>query len=363
MKNNPKYIMSFTSIGDYRLEVMQKVTDNLKGNLSIYAGEEAFDPSVKLINKEEMFYIRITNLFLMNRKVLLQILPYWKYLVCDTLLLDLNPRIINVWFLIIVRYIIRKPVVVWGHAWPRKGKDNKSDVFRGILRKLSKNIVVYTETQANELILKDPKLKVLAAPNALYKSIQMEFVKGLTRNDILYVGRLVKEKKPELLLHAFINACENPDFSARLIFVGDGNDRSLLESVALQLPYDIRSRVLFLGHITGYKKISKLYESAFVSISPGYVGLSITQSFSFGVPMIISKDEPHAPEIEAAIEGENSSFFQTDNIFDLSKMLQKFHMEKEAWSTKGDLIVNECKQKYSIEVMAERLCQAIENAQ
>lgn len=48
--------------------------------------------------------------------------------------------------------------------------------------------------------------------------------------------------------------------------------------------------------------IYDVYANALVSVSPGYVGLSLTQSLSFGVPMLIAIDEAHVPEIDAALD-------------------------------------------------------------
>ncbi|AGH43161.1 hypothetical protein C427_1052 [Paraglaciecola psychrophila 170] len=356
--NNRKYIMSFTSMGDYRLEVMKRISENLNNKLTIYAGDQAFDPSIRLINNNDMFYKRIKNVFLLQRKFLYQFIPFREYLACDVLLLDLNPRIINVWLLVILRRFLGKPVVVWGHAFPRGGAKSKSDMVRGLLRKLSKNVIVYTESQSKELKEISPFLNVVAAPNALYSKSQMCFVNNAQREDILYVGRLVKEKT-KILLKGFIKACEIISFEARLIFVGDGSEKKSLENIVSTLPVEIRSRIFFLGHVAGHEKISKLYSSTFVSVSPGYVGLSITQSFSFGVPMIISKDEPHAPEIEAAIEGENSAFFSTDEIDSLSTQLLGFYNDRRRWVTKGNQIVHSCQRLYSVEVMADRICSAL----
>jgi len=355
MTYKKKYIMSFTSIGDYRFGVMSTVQKLMGNDLEIYAGEKAFDPSIKLINTKDLPYTRIKNIYLVNQRILIQVMPFSHYLFCDVLLLDLNPRVLNVWLLVFIRKLMGKPVVLWGHAWPRSGIGSKSDIIRGWLRKLAKNIVVYTDTQANELTRYDNTLNITAAPNALYSADQMNFINDSKRNDIIYVGRLVKEKKPEILLKSFISACSISDFLARLVFVGDGSERDRLESIVNKQPKSISQRIVFCGHINDYNTLSELYSHSFVSVSPGYVGLSITQSFSFGVPMIISKNEPHSPEIEAAIAGSNAIFFETDDIINLSNKLQLSFKNRNDLEKTGNEIVSSCQVKYSVENMAEKL--------
>ncbi|MDH8179555.1 glycosyl transferase, partial [Klebsiella pneumoniae] len=72
--------------------------------------------------------------------------------------------------------------------------------------------------------------------------------------------------------------------------------------------------------------LKEIYSKSFVSISPGYVGLSITQSLSFGVPMLVSKDENHSPELEALQTGLNGGFFNTNDPQSLAdEILKYFH--------------------------------------
>ena len=56
--DNRKYIMSFTSMGDYRLEVMKRISEKLNSELIIFSGDQAFDPSIKLISSNDMFLIK-----------------------------------------------------------------------------------------------------------------------------------------------------------------------------------------------------------------------------------------------------------------------------------------------------------------
>ena len=95
------------------------------------------------------------------------------------------------------------------------------------------------------------------------------------------------------------------------------------------------------------------YKHALFSVSPGYVGLSITQSFGFGVPMLISEKEHHSPEIDAARLGFNSKFFITDNIDDLAFNILDFYTHKKDWIKERKLINEECKDLYSIESMTK----------
>ena len=69
--------------------------------------------------------------------------------------------------------------------------------------------------------------------------------------------------------------------------------------------------------------------------------------------MLISKDENHSPEIEAAIEEENSLFFETDNTDALAAKILLFYKNQDIWVKKREEICHYCKEKYSIEAMAQ----------
>ena len=149
----------------------------------------------------------------------------------------------------------------------------------------------------------------------------MAFCETSQRRNFIYVGRLIQEKKPRLLIEAFERASRNLPANTRLIIGGDGPERTSLEATCRTCA--CRDRVEFTGHVSDRHELLKLYSSAIASVSPGYVGLSVTQSFSHGVPMIIAKEEPHSPEIEAAIEGENCVFFASDDADDLALVMEQ----------------------------------------
>ena len=125
--------------------------------------------------------------------------------------------------------------------------------------------------------------------------------------------------------------------------------------------HKLNERIVLFGHIGDYSKLQTLYNDSIFSLSPGYVGLSITQSFGFGVPMLISRNENHSPEIEAVIEHENALFFETDDVGDFSLKLQKIYASKNEWIAKREQIVDFCKKNYSVEAMAQVFINLIKN--
>ncbi len=83
---------------------------------------------------------------------------------------------------------------------------------------------------------------------------------------------------------------------------------------------------MFYGHIADHSKLKEIYSKSFVSISPGYVGLSINpKSFIWGA-YVGFKDENHSPELEALQTGLNGGFFNTNDPQSLAdEILKYFH--------------------------------------
>ena len=116
--------------------------------------------------------------------------------------------------------------------------------------------------------------------------------------------------------------------------------------------HNLNTRVSMFGHVDDYETLKQLYSSSLLSVSPGYVGLSITQSFGFGVPMLVSKDENHSPEVEAVQENMNAVFFKTDDMKSIDEQILNFYKNKNYWLNQRDSIVERCKKQYSIEAMS-----------
>jgi glycosyltransferase involved in cell wall biosynthesis len=79
--------------------------------------------------------------------------------------------------------------------------------------------------------------------------------------------------------------------------------------------------------------------------------------------MIISREEPHAPELEAVAEGENALFFDTDHPASLAAVMADMVERKAEWAGRGESLVEFCRARYSTEAMAAGILEAIEHAE
>lgn len=340
---------------DYREKFFEHQQKNLGNSFRLYSGDVDFQKSIKSDHK--ILKTKINNKFLFKRILLFQFGSHWRELFKKNIIvIGLNPRIISNWIFLILRKPLGLKTYVWGHAWPRKGPNSKTASIRHLMQRFASGTITYSEAQKKDLLVKYPKLRVLSAPNALYSRNEMG---GLERpmdevKNIIYVGRLVAAKKPLFLVKAFHKLL---DLDTNLIIVGHGPERKKIEEYIET--YNLESRIQLMGHINDFNKLKQLYGTSLISVSPGYVGLSITQSFAFGVPMLISRNENHSPEIEAAKESSNAVFFQTDNQKDFCFKVEEIFKFKKVFFEKRKMIADECKKHYTIEQMATSFFQIL----
>lgn len=356
----PTVALARPAIGRYRQPVLEILQELLDGDLRVYAGEADFEPTSRTEIDLGEHLVLVRNRYMLGRRLLWQA-GCWRALVgADVAMLELNPRVLSSWAALAVRRALRRPSVLWGHAFPRAGRSARTDRLRGLMRRLGDVVVVYTDTERRQLEGLHPGARVVAAPNAIYPADRIAPAEpgGTAPNTFLYVGRLIATKKPGLLLDAFLRSRPDLPADVRLVFVGEGPLRGGLEEAAVAADGAVR----FLGHVDDYARLRGLYETAIASVSPGYVGLSIVQSLSFGVPMILARDEPHAPEVEAARDGVNCAIVGSDSPAALAEALLSFAGDREGWLERRGAIAADCAARYSADATAAGLFEAIETA-
>ena len=338
-------------------EILNKTTE-----ITFYCGNTYFS-SVSTSSKaySKLAAVETKNIFLLRKLFLFQ---YSSELTADLFddnvrVVELNPRCLTSWCSLLSSKILRRgKTIVWGHLFNRAGVAKRYSA-RNLMLKIANGALFYTKGQMDSFKALRISANTISgyAPNSvIYANQVVSFDEAGT--DFIYVGRLVQEKKPSLLLDAFITACSAGLDVSHLHIVGDGPDLDSLKDIAAKSRF--RERIHFYGHSSDYGLLKSLYERSVCSISPGYVGLSITQSFSFGRPMIISRDEPHAPEIEAFLPGENGEFFTTDDVAALAQKLTEFYQERQYWAAKSASMARQVLDNYTYEAMAAGYLNLIE---
>ncbi len=119
---------------------------------------------------------------------------------------------------------------------------------------------------------------------------------GLTKGSyVLFLGRLVPEKRPELLIEAF----RQIETEKRLVIAGGGSDTSEYET-ELHCIAEGDPRILFTGFVQG-AELAELYSNAYCYVLPSDVEgmpMSLLEAMSYG-RCCITSDIPECADVLA----------------------------------------------------------------
>lgn len=352
----PDVVFVQTVIPEYRVRFFHALEVELGAQLLLISGHD--DWGRDLPHVDGVADASARNRFLARRRLLWQSDVVRPALQARVAILNLNPRILSTWVVLVGRRLRGRPTVLWGHVWPRAGGASRTERVRGVMRRLADVLVVYTESEAELARSLDGSQRVVAAPNALYTRSELRAVDPRERTtDFVCVGRLIDEKRPGLVLDAFDRARASLPDDVRLVFVGDGRLRATLERKAHER--GLAQRVIFEGHVGGLDELRRLYEPAIASVAPGTAGLSVIQSLGFGVPTIVTDTARHGPEIEATVEGENAIFFEGGSSAALERVLVAAAADRDMWRSRRAAIARQVADVYAIEAMVAAFVSAV----
>ncbi len=114
---------------------------------------------------------------------------------------------------------------------------------------------------------------------------------------LLYLGRLVPEKRPELLIEAF----KELDTDKRLVIAGGGSDTSEYEA-SLRVAAQGDPRVLFTGFVNG-EPLEELYSNCYAYVLPSDVEgmpMSLLEAMAYG-RCCVTSDIPECADVLAGV--------------------------------------------------------------
>ncbi|MCZ2846577.1 glycosyltransferase [Modestobacter sp. VKM Ac-2978] len=270
-------------------------------------------------------------------------------------MVELNPRNLNTIVLLLTRRVLKRRTTVWGHVWPRSGKDSATARLRLLLCQIADGALLYTDREAGELRSALPNVKTYVAHNSLYPRWRMGASETAPEPErFVWIGRLSADKNPLLAINAFGHYRANGHAAAKLVVFGSGNQEGALREQVGRLKLD--DHVDFRGWVNDPVVLQSEFQRAVACISSGYVGLNVTQALGFGCPVIWPFGVNHAPEFVLLNERNSVSFAAGDHESLSGAMSQIASMEVDRHE-----IAKVVADTYSTEKMAEGLLACLIN--
>lgn len=353
-----KVILQLVSTASFRKPFLDEVTAVLGEDFEIVAGRGSYIVAVPIDLKTVATVHPVENHHLLGRRLLWQSGVVRRSLSAGTVVLTFNPRALSNWAVLLMRRVLRRRTILWGHVWSRSGERSRTNRLRRIAMRLSNGFLAYTDEEARTARNLLGVGRVWVAPNALIREAEAPLAPpGANPANFIISSRLVEDKKPHLAFDAFARALQRLPADSRLLVVGSGPLEEALRDHATEL--GLGSRVEFLGAVYDHERLADLYSTAVCSLSPGYVGLSIIQSHLFGVPMIYASGEPHAPEVTLADDGFNAFPFPADDADALAERLVESIAQRDQILERRTEIASLTRSEHSAEAMARGFVDAV----
>lgn len=239
----------------------------------------------------------------------------------DVIVLSWNARNRSVWEGVRLARKRNVPVLLWGHGYSKR-PSRLRDWLRNHLGRAADGVILYSRTIGDRLArdygyLQD---RVFVAQNAIdqgpirvarqaweqsdgsLKSFQQH--RGIDPDrTIIFVSRLYHDNGLDILFKALARIAKK-DASVRVVVVGDGPGRAMLQKLARNL--GVENRVVWTGAIYDEHDLAPWMLSSTLFCYPRNIGLSILHAFGYGLPVVTGDHiASHNPEIEALRPNEN----------------------------------------------------------
>lgn len=251
----------------------------------------------------------------------------------DVLVVEANPRILSTYFALRIMKRWKRPVVGWGLGmldWtgPSAVLKLRSTFLSHFFKSFDALIAYSTKGGDDYLKCGVNRERIHIAPNAVSDETARIFIQKVKDNPqmlatwkkkinltgkptVIYVGRLVAEKKLENLFFA----CAKVQPPCELLIVGEGPERPKLEKLATEIFSDAH----FLGYQSG-ESLALSFLAADLFVLPGAGGLAIQEAMMYGKPVVVASGD--GTQADLVLSGENGFNVPPNNIAALAQIIE-----------------------------------------
>lgn len=287
----------------------------------------------------------------------------------DSVIFLANAYYLSTWLATFYLRLTGKKVFMWTHGVITTKKDLKWKL-RKVFYGLSNGVLLYGH-KAKEIMVKngfpEKKLHVIYnSTGSIDDLIKKDDVTIEKKNHtkqklfkypdlpiLIFVGRLTYVKKLDQILQA-AHILHQEDFKVNVLYVGDGEARKDLESLAQEL--NLTNYCHFYGACFKVEELELLFSISSLCLSPGEVGLTAMSALGNGIPVISHDDFNYQmPEYEAIESGINGMLFKRNSISDLALKTKQWLIQNR--DTSEEVMRSNCtkiiREKYNAEYQAE----------
>jgi len=276
---------------EYRVPFFDTLAEACPQGLHIFAGHAHESEAIACGRMvEKALYTEANNLHLLQGSFytcvqtnFMQWLEEWSP---EALIVEANPRYLITPQAIRWMHARKRPVIGWGLGAPRTRGFQEALRYR-FLQSLD-GIIAYSDVGAEQyLVLGCKNGKVFVAPNAVSAKPTLPAIKrpdhfAQGKANLIYVGRLQKRKKLDLLLQVCARLPEA--LRPRVTIIGDGPELENLRTLSEKAYKDVD----FVGGKYG-EELEPYYRKADLFVLPGTGGLAVQQAMAHSLPVLVGE--------------------------------------------------------------------------
>ncbi|MCJ7513224.1 MAG: glycosyltransferase, partial [Anaerolineales bacterium] len=325
------------------------------GGLSVFAGEPRSDESILSggslttahFARSHNTHILRGRAYLCYQRGLMDWLEAWQP---DLLVMEANPRYLS--SRQAIRWMRRggRRVIGWGLGAPGAARRGWRLWVLGRYLRGFDALIAYSQTGAEQYAaLGFPQERIFVAHNAA-ASAPLEMPHrpppAAGPGSVLYVGRLVAQKRVDLLLHACGSLTPRP----RLVIIGDGPERRQLQRLARQ----VCPQAEFRGTQVG-EALQDCFRQAELFVLPGTGGLALQQAMSQGLPLVAGRGDGTQADL---VTPDNGWIFERDEPAALASALRQALADPARLRRMGAESYRLVREEFNPEIMAEAFVRA-----
>jgi len=170
--------------------------------------------------------------------------------------------------------------------------------------RLTDKIITVSDKTKDDLRKIKSSEKAVVIPNGIDLAEINQIKPSPAKSDIIFVGRLIKEKKADLLIKSLVRVKDNfPDVKCTII--GEGPEKENLEKLSDQS--GLKDDVSFTGFLEDYQDVIAHMKSSKVLVLPSVregFGMVVLEANACGLPVVVV-DHPMNAAKDLIIPGEN----------------------------------------------------------
>lgn len=266
-----------------------------------------------------------------------QNLPWRDVFSADVIIVPDSARTLSNVFVLIVRRLIHKPVLTWGHGvnFQPNQLSRKLAGLRSAFLHLANGWLVYTEAcvppllaagfNQNRIALTENAIDTHHAADLHPQHAEIHAfraVHGLGDAPcVVFLGSWYTRKRPEWVMQLG-ETLRSQVPQAQILVIGGGDGLQRLQS--RELPW-----LKLLGPLHGRDKFVALATARCLVVS-GVAGLNLLDAMAVGLPVVVPRRPDHSPEIAYVRDGYNG-FVVQDDIERMAEACTRLLVDQARW--------------------------------